>query len=104
MMQFEKLDNYMEGRRRNVSLQDPDILNEYVQGGTKPMERASIDGKPANFADHPSLMEARSKFLPKRPPMPFEVSRTIAVFYGQKHSLGSEVYEHPAGRAKTAGP
>jgi len=81
MVQYEKLDNYMEGRRRYTSLQDPAELEQYLIGGTKMMKRNSIEGTPANFtSEHPSLLDAHNKFGPKKAAMPFEVSASVKVY------------------------
>ncbi len=75
MVQFEKLENYMEGRRLHTSLQDPEALKDYLLGGASSIQRASIDGRPANFAEHPSIIDPHGKFASKKPTaMPFDVS------------------------------
>lgn len=92
MIQFEKLENYVEGRKRYVSLQDPEALKEYLLGGASSMQRASIDARPANFAEHPSIVDARGKFLAKKTAtaMPFDVSPRLKVRCVERLLLFSE--------------
>ena len=80
MTQYEKLDNYMEGLRRHLHLQDSEALTQYLLGGSQEMKRNSIEGTVANFvSEHASLMDPKNRFFQKKNTMPFETSPSVKV-------------------------
>jgi len=66
MIQYEKMESYIDGRKRCNNLKNPDALNNYLQAGST---------KPGNvFVNRVSLLSSSSKFAKVSTEMPFEPS------------------------------
>jgi len=90
-MNYEKLDNYLEGRKRYTSLQDPKALEQCLNAGTRDFTKQGSEGQ--NIADKAGLLDIPKNFAGRKTLMPFDVSpqykdakSNSAVPFGQKLS------------------
>jgi hypothetical protein len=77
MIQYERIETYIEGRKRYKSFEDPDALDCYLQVRNSDAAKFSMRGTSSVFANHMPLVGLSGKLTISTAPEPFERSRTV---------------------------
>lgn len=73
MVQYERIEAYIEGRKRYTSFKDPAALDDYLQVGNIDSNKFGVEGPGNVFRNHISILGSSANF---KAPMPFEVSES----------------------------
>ena len=72
MIQYERIESYIEGKKRYTNFQDKAALDKYLQPNKSDLGKPASEGSTI-FGNQKSLLGDRNGFA-QRDPMPFEVS------------------------------